>query len=367
MRRSLSHSIAPRAAERHLPLFRLRAPRFLADSFGKIIHRGRAKMRRLVFLGLAVVSTIFALAIAPVWSQVSEQPLRIVFPFAAGGSGDALARLLAENLRTGLNRNVIVENVTGAAGRIATRQVAGAAPDGNTILITPIAPVAVYQHVYKDLGYDPIKDLVPISQVAAFEFGLAVGEKVPVKTLKELVDWVKANPKLASYGSPAAGSLPHFFGVLFGRAIGAELVHVSYRGSAPAIADLAGGQIPIVVTTTSDLLAMHKAGRIRILATSDSKRSPLVPDVPTFREAGYNIEGAAWYGLFAPAKTSSAIVERYAKILSEAVKTPDVKERLLKMGLYATGTTPAEFGKIQKTDSERWAPAVKASGFTPEK
>jgi tripartite-type tricarboxylate transporter receptor subunit TctC len=323
-------------------------------------------MRRSVLSGLAILTTFAWLAASPVWPQTSDQPLRILFPFAAGGSGDALARLLGESLRIGLNRTVIVENVTGAAGRIATRQVTSAAPDGNTILLTPIAPVAVYQHVYKDLGYDPIKDLAPISHVAAFEFGIAVGPKVPVKTLKELVDWAKANPGQANYGSPAAGSLPHFFGVLFGRAIGVDLVHISYKGSAPAITDLAGGQIPIVVTTTSDLLAMHNAGRIRILATSDSKRSPLVPDVPTFREAGYDIEGAAWYGMFAPAKTPAAVVERYAKIVSDAVKTPETKERLLKMGLYATGTTPAEFAKIQKTDSERWAPAVKASGFTPD-
>jgi tripartite-type tricarboxylate transporter receptor subunit TctC len=187
-----------------------------------------------------------------------------------------------------------------------------------------------------------------------------------VKTLKELVAWAKANPKESSYGSPAAGSLPHFFGVLFGRAAGIEFVHIGYRGSAPALADLAGGNIPIVVTTTSDLLAMHQAGRIRILATSDAQRSPLLPDVPTFREAGYDIEGAAWYGLFAPAKTPPDLVERYAKIVSDAVKRPEVKEKLLKLGLYATGTTAAEFAAIQKTDSARWAPAVKASGFTPD-
>lgn len=315
---------------------------------------------------LTATFTLLCAAVSPAVGQLAEQPIKIVFPFAAGGSGDALARLLAEHLRAGLNRTVIVENVTGAAGRIGTRAVANAAPDGNTLLLTPIAPVAVYPHVYKDLGYDPFTELRPVSHVAAFEFGIAIGPKVPVKSLKELVDWAKANPKEASYGSPAAGSLPHFFGVLFGRAVGIEFVHIAYRGSAPALSDLAGGQVPVVVTTTSDLLAMHNAGRVRILATSDAKRSPLVPDVPTFKEAGYDIEGAAWYGVFAPAKTPDAIVERYNKILVAALKLPDVKERLLKMGLYATGTSAAEFARIQKADSERWAPAVKASGFTPE-
>ncbi|HEY8267483.1 MAG TPA: Bug family tripartite tricarboxylate transporter substrate binding protein [Xanthobacteraceae bacterium] len=305
------------------------------------------------------------LAALPLAAAQAQQPLKIIFPFAAGGSGDALTRIIADHLRAGLNRTVIVENVTGGAGRIAMRQVVTAAPDGNTILLTPIAPVVVYQHVYKDLGYDPFKDLKPLAHVAGFEFALAVGPKVPVKTLKELVDWAKANPKEASYGSPAAGSLPHFFGVLFARAAGVDFVHIGYRGSAPALADLAGGQIAVVVTTTSDLLAMHKAGRIRMLATSDNKRSPLVPEAPTFKEAGYDIEGTSWYAMFAPANTPDDVIQRYNKIIVEALGKQDVKDRLLALGLYATGSSPAELGKIQRMDSERWAPAVKASGFTP--
>lgn len=321
--------------------------------------------RRILLRAVSLALAVALSPLAPAEAQIGEQPIKIVFPFAAGGSGDALTRLVAEHLRAGLNRTVIVENVTGAAGRIGTRQVVAAAPDGNTLLLTPIAPVAVYQHVYKDLEYDPIKQLKPVAHVAGFEFALAVGPQVPAKSLKELVDWLKANPKEANYGSPAAGSLPHFFGVLFGRAAGVDFVHIGYRGSAPAMADLAGGQLPIVVTTTSDIIAMHLAGRVRILATSDAKRSPLVPEAPTFREAGYDIEGAAWYGLFAPAGTPDAIVDRYNKIVVAALKLPEVKERLLTMGLYATGSTPAEFAAIQKADSERWAPAVKASGFTP--
>ena len=321
----------------------------------------RRNLLRAVSLALAVALSPFA----PAQAQLAQPPLKIVFPFAAGGSGDALTRIIGDHLRAGLNRTVIVENVTGAAGRIGTRQVATAAPDGNTLLLTPIAPVVVYQHVYKDLEYDPLKDLKPVAHVAGFEFAIAVGPKVPAKTLKELVDWAKANPKEASYGSPAAGSLPHFFGVLFARAAGVDFVHIGYRGSAPAIADLTGGQIAVVVTTTSDLLAMHKADRIRMLATSDSKRSPLVPEVPTFKEAGYDIEGTSWYAMFAPANTPDDVIQRYNKIIVEALAKQDVKDRLLALGLYATGSSPAELGKIQRTDSERWAPAVKASGFTP--
>jgi tripartite-type tricarboxylate transporter receptor subunit TctC len=297
-------------------------------------------------------------------SQSGEQAIRIVFPFAAGGAGDALARLLAEHMRTGLDRPVIVENKTGAAGRIGVQAVKNAPPDGHTILLTPIAPVAIYQHVYDPLGYDPFADLEPLSQVATFEFALAVGPQVPVKTLRELVAWLSANPGAANYGTPAAGTLPHFFAVSFARASGLDLRHVGYRGSANALTDLVAGQISMVVTTTSDLLEMHKAARIQILATSDAQRSPLLPEIPTFKEEGYAIQGTSWYAMYAPARTPAEIVTRLNKVIVDALRRPEVRERLLALGLYATGTSPQELATVQRTDSERWAPAIKASGFT---
>jgi tripartite-type tricarboxylate transporter receptor subunit TctC len=205
-----------------------------------------------------------------------------------------------------------------------------------------------------------------VSQVATFEFSLAVGPQVPAKTLKELVAWVKANPAQGTYGTPAAGTLPHFFAVTFAKAAGLDLRHVGYRGSAAALTDLIGGQIPIVVTTTSDLLEQHKAGRIRVLATSDRQRSPFLPDIPTFKEQGFDIQGTSWYGVFAPAKTPPEIVQRLNKAIVDALQTAQVKDRLLGFGLYPTGTSAAQLGSIQKADSELWAPAVKASGFTPE-
>jgi tripartite-type tricarboxylate transporter receptor subunit TctC len=316
--------------------------------------------RRMAGL-LVLAATMLWLPVA----QAQEQPVRIIFPFAAGGSGDALSRLIADKMHAALNRAVIVENRTGGAGRIGTVAVRNAAPDGGTLLLTPIAPVAVYQHVYKNLDYDPIKDFAPISQLATFDFAVAVGSQVPAKTLKELVEWVKADAARAAFGSPAAGALPHFFGILFSRAAGLELRHVAYRGSAAALADLLAGHVPMVFTTISDLVQMHKANRIRILAASGAQRSPFVPEVPTFREAGYDIQGSAWFAAFAPAKTPPAIVDRYSKIMAAAVRVPEVKERLLKFGLQPTGTTAAELAAIQKADSARWEPAVKASGFTP--
>jgi tripartite-type tricarboxylate transporter receptor subunit TctC len=302
----------------------------------------------------------------PARAQVGEQPVRIVFPFAAGGSGDALARLIAEHLRLALGQPVIVENRAGAQGRIGVQAVKAAAGDGKTLLLTPVAPMSVYGHVYKALAYDPVRDFQPIAQVATFDFAIAVGPQVPAKSLKELVEWVKANPGEGSYGTPAAGTLPHFFAVTFARTAGLDLRHVGYRGSAAALTDLIGGQIPIVVTTTSDVLEQHKGGRIRVLATSDKARSPFLPDVPTFREAGYAIEGAGWYAVYAPGATPAEVVARLNAVIVAAVRKPEVKERLLAFGLVPTGTSPTELAAIQQADSELWAPAVKASGFTPE-
>jgi len=295
-------------------------------------------------------------------AQIAEQTIRIIFPYAAGGSGDTLARLVADRMRVALGRSVIVEDRTGGAGRIGMMVVKNAAPDGNTLLMTPIATMAVFQHVYKSLGYDPFTDFTPVSQLATFDFALAVGAQVPARSLKELVAWVKADPARAAFGGP--GALPHFLGVLFAHAAGLDLRHVAYRGSTAALADLVAGQIPTVVTTLSDLVAMHKEQRIRVLATSGPARSTFTPDVPTFRQEGYDIEGTSWYGAFAPAGTPAATIDRLSAAMAAAVREPEVSQRLHAFGLVPTGTTAAALAAIQKADSERWAVAVKLSGFT---
>ena len=240
-----------------------------------------------VLLRWAAIAALVSLipGVGQLRAQIGEQPIRIIFPFAAGGSGDAVSRLIADRMRIALDRPVIVEKRAGADGRIGVRVVKEAAPDGITLLLTPIAPVAVYQHVYAKLDYDPIADLAPIFQVGAFDFGIAVGPQVEAKTLQDLVAWAKANPSQASLA----------------RTAGIDLRAVPYRGSAAGLADLVAGHVPIEITTTSDLVQMHKAGRIRVLATSDKARSPFLPDVPTFGEAGYNLVATGWYGMFAPA------------------------------------------------------------------
>lgn len=299
-------------------------------------------------------------------AQIAAQPVRIVFPFTAGGSGDALARLLGEKLRAGLDQPVIVDNRTGAAGRIGVQAVVAAPPDGKTLLLTPIAPVTVYQHVYSTLGYDPIRDLAPVSQVSTMDFALAVATALPVTTLKDLVAWCKANPSQANYGTPGAGTLPHFFMVLFGRAAGLDLQHVSYKGSAVALGDLAGGQVPMVLSTTPDVMGLHKAGRIRVIAVSGVERSPFLPDIPTFTESGYKIQGDTWYGLFAPAGTPADMIARINGIVTAALKTPELRDKIVALGMQPTGTSAAELRDIQQRDSAYWAPAVAASGFKPE-
>jgi tripartite-type tricarboxylate transporter receptor subunit TctC len=281
-------------------------------------------------------------------AHAQSNTVRIIFPYAAGGSGDATARLLADKLQTNLGQTVLVENRTGGAGRIGVSAVKNAPPDGSTLLFTPFAAVTIYTFAYHSLDYDPFTDLAPITQVCTFDFALAVRSDFPAKTPQELVAWLKANPASAQYGSPGAGALPHFFGLLFGRAAGVEMTHIAYKGSAPALSDLLGGQIPMVSSTLSDFLALHRAGKIRVIATSGEERTTDLPDVPTFKESGIDIVGSGWYGMFAPARAPPDVVARLNAALVAALAQPDLKKRISGFGLKPTGTSPAQLAAIQK-------------------
>lgn len=243
-----------------------------------------------VFYCVAKFAVAAALIIgAPIglaFGQAPSQTIRIIFPLAAGSSGDALTRLLADRLQAELGRSVVVENRAGGASRIGLTGVKIAAPDGATLLLTQMAPMTLFPHIYKSLDYDPAKDFTPIAQVATFDFGLAVNVDVPAKTPAELLAWLKANPAKATFGGPGSGGLPHFFGLLVGRAAGVEMTHVAYKGTAGGLTDLMSGQVPMVVALTSDLAPLHKDGKIRVIATTDSERSPNMADVPTFKESG---------------------------------------------------------------------------------
>jgi tripartite-type tricarboxylate transporter receptor subunit TctC len=289
--------------------------------------------------------------------------IKIIFPYAAGGSGDALCRLIADKMTASLGQTVIVEDRTGGAGRIGVSAVKNAAPDGQTVLITPFAAMTIFPHVYRTLDYNPFTDFAPVSQLVTFDFGIATGPTVPAKTPQELVAWLRKNPDKAQYGSPGAGALPHFFGLQFGKAIGVPMTHVAYKGTAPALTDLVGGQIPMVSSTVSDLNELHKAGKIHLVATSGTERTPLTPDIPTFKESGVDIVGKGWYGAFVPAGTPADVIARLNKAMVAAVADPDVNKRLVAFSFRTTATSPEELGKIQKAESDMWGPVVKASGF----
>ena len=257
----------------------------------------------------------------------------------------------------------------GLAGRIAVETVKNAAPDGATLLLTPYSMMAIYPHIYKQLSYDPVKDFAPVCLGSMLTHGLAVGPLVPasVKTVKDYLAWAKANPKDASYGSPAAGSTPHFLGALLGLNNGVDLKHVPYRGSVPGVADMIGGTLASMFTPHGDFLANHKAGRIRILATSGTARSPFVPEVPTFAEQGFpDLVVEEWFGFFAPARTPASVVANANAAINAALKDKMVIDSLAISGLVPLGGTPEAMAADLKRQTEAWGPIVKKIGFTAE-
>jgi tripartite-type tricarboxylate transporter receptor subunit TctC len=307
---------------------------------------------------LTTALTLAALLL-PFAALAQSQPIRIIFPFAPGGGGDGLARLIADALGKELGEQVIVENRVGADGRIGVRAVTSAKADGRTLLFCPIAPITIHPWIHADLPYDPMKDLAPVSQVAKFEYALATGPLTATDNLKDAVVWFQAHPKQASFGSPGTGGLPQFVGILFSDLARLDLRHVPYRGSMPALSDVAAGHLALAVTPTSDVAALHQAGNVRILATSGKARSPLLPDVPTFTEQGFDLTGDGWYSLYAPTGTPDALVQRYSEIVAQAVRTPDAAKSFGAMGLQLVGSTPQELAAIQQADYERWKGAVK--------
>lgn len=312
-------------------------------------------------------AALTALASPAISQDKFDKPVKILVGFAAGGTADLIARVVADKMKDSLGQPVIVENRPGAIGRITAEAVKNAAPDGTTIMVMPIGPMVVVPHVYKDITYDPIKDFTPIAIGATFQFALAAGPASGAKTWAEFAAWAKANPAKAAYATSGAGSLPHFFGVLLGRGIGVEMVHVPYKGSAAYINDLIGGQVPAAIDAIADLTELHRAGKVKILASSGSKRSTALPDVPTFAELGVkDVEAIGWFGFFAPAKTPKGIVDALNRAINKALASPDVVAKLSGIGMDPTTGTPDDFAKMVASDYAKWGPIVTASGFKPE-
>lgn len=307
-----------------------------------------------------------SVALGSVAASAQTGTIKVIYPFAAGGSGDVLTRIVADQITAALATATVVENRTGAAGRIAARGVAAAAADGQTLLLASSPMMVIYPHSYAALDYDPVRDFAPIAATAAFDIALAVGPTMTAKTVADLVTWVKANPAQGSYGSPGAGGLGHFGAVMFATATKLDLRHVTYRGSGAVATDLVAGQLPMAVLPLGDLTELHKSGKVRALASAGPSRSSFLPDVPTFKEAGIDMLGQGWYGLYAPARTPADIVARLNKAIVEGLAKPNVKDRIAKLSLESIPSSPAGLAALQKADVERWGPVVKASGFKPE-
>jgi tripartite-type tricarboxylate transporter receptor subunit TctC len=332
--------------------------------------RRTSMIRGLVAFAARFALCLLVLSPAAGGAQTQEKfdkPIRILVGFAPGGTADLVARVVADKLPLSVGQPVIVENRPGAISRIAAQALMESAPDGTTLLVMPIGPMAVVPHVYKDIPYDPVKDFAPVAMAATFQFALAAGPMSGAKTWGEFAAWAKANPTKAAFATSGAGSLPHFFGVLLGKEIGVDMLHVAYKGSAQYMADLISGQVPAAVDSIADLTEQHRAGKLRILASSGATRSTALPDVPTFSELGLkNVVVTGWFGFFAPAKTPKAIVDALNRGINRALQTPDVVERLSKLGLDPVSATPDTFARIVAADFAKWGPVVKASGFKPE-
>jgi tripartite-type tricarboxylate transporter receptor subunit TctC len=308
------------------------------------------------------------LLLNPALAQSSKLS-RIVIGFPAGGGVDVALRPLVQQMQKGYPGGLIVESKAGAATRLAAEYVKNSPPDGTTMLFTTDFTLTLFPFSYKKLNYDPIADFTPVAVVTSSPLVLCVGPSVPesVNTVADLVAWCKADFKHASYASSGSGTTPHFTGVMFAKAIDLPLLHVPYKGSAPALSDVMGGQVPFTFTTMQESLPRLGAGRLRALATTGAKRSGFLPDVPTMVESGFkNVVAQPWLGLFMPAKTPNAVVARASELVNEALKLPEIKENYAKQGLEATQSTPAGTRALLKADMAKWGAIVKASGFTAE-
>lgn len=300
------------------------------------------------------------------------QPLetaRLITGFAAGGTSDTLCRRVASRLQPDYGKAVVVENRTGAGGQIAVTYVKGQPADGATILQTPTSILTIYPHIYKKLPYDPLVDLTPLTIACQFDFGFAVGPAVPasVKSVPEFLAWAKTNPAGANYGSPAAGSTPHFIGALLGKNAGVDLKHAAYRGTQPAMLDLLGGNVAAVSGPIGDITQHLATGKVRILGVSGAKRSRFAPDVPTFEEQGIkNVTHSEWFAFLLPAKASPEVVARANAAMKTALAQKDVIDGLGTFGLEAMSSSPQELTELLKKDTAKWAPIVKQIGFTAE-
>jgi tripartite-type tricarboxylate transporter receptor subunit TctC len=296
-----------------------------------------------------------------------RQPVSLVVPFPAGGPTDAMARLLAQKLSERLGQQVVVDNRGGAGGTLAAEAVARAKPDGHTLFFGTTGTLAINPSLYPKLRYDPVKDFAPVSLMATTMNVLVVHPGMQAQSLGELVKLAQAKPGDMTYASAGNGSSNHLSGELFKARAGIQLTHVPYKGSAPALVDLFGGRVSMMFDTVAQQVPHIGAGKVRALAVTGTKRSPLLPGVPTAQEAGLkDYDVTIWYGVLAPAATPAPVVERLNREIVAVMSTDEMRQRMQAEGAEARPTTPAEFTALIQRDIAKWAPVVKASGATLE-
>lgn len=317
-------------------------------------------MKRRIAAALALL-----LAACTARAQAPDNTLRLVTGFAPGGATDRVARIVGDKLQAKLGMTVIVENKTGAGGRLAAQYVKAAPPGQHMLMLANPAVMLVAPLVFKDNGYDPDRDFVPVSHVNDYDFAVSVAGAVPVRELSHLVAWLRANPEKANFGVPATGSLPHFVALMLAEKAGVKGQVIGYRGSGPLLTDLVGGQVPVSIDTLETVLPQHEAGKVRILASSGAARNVISPKVPTFREAGLPLVATGWNAFFAPASMPAAAVQRYASAITEVMKDPDTQRRFLAGQMSPVVSTQAQTAAMLQAYRAQWAPVVQKSGYQP--
>lgn len=326
--------------------------------------------RRLLALSALGAGTAFLGRTASAQPAQRLAVSKVITGFPAGDMIDTIARSFAEKLKGSFADVVLVDNKPGAAGRIGATALKGLAADGTNMLFTPAPIITLYPHVFKSLSYDPLTDFTPVARTSVAAFALSVGPGVPasVNTLAKYLDWCRANPALASYGTSGAGTTIHMTGANLARLSGVPLSMVPYRGGSLAVNDLIAGQIPAVMSTVPSVMEYVKAGKARFLAVSSPERWPGLPDVPTFAESGFpQLTGLDWFGVFLPAQAPRALVNNLHADLAKAAQAPEIAALFARIGIQLSPSRSAEeFAAQVRADHEKWAQVVKAVGFTPQ-
>lgn len=320
-------------------------------------------------LGLAAVAALAGAALAAAaplahaQSSYPSKPITIIVPFPAGGTTDILARILAQYMNKEFGQSVIVDNRAGAGGNIGAQAAARAAADGYTLFMGTVGTHAINSSLYKKLPYDPIKDFAPLTRVAMVPNLLVAHPSQPFKTVKEMIDYAKANPGKINYGSSGNGSSIHLSGELFKSLAKVDMTHVPYKGSAPAVSDLLGGQIAIMFDNMPSALPHVKGGKLRAIAVTSARRSPELPDVPTVAEAGVpGYEATSWFGMFAPAGTPPDVLAKLNSVIVKALNDAEVRKKISEQGADPHPEKPAEFAAFIQKETAKWGKVVRDSG-----